>query len=98
MQKRLILICFVSSWVTYLTGQSVAINNTGSAPDPSSILDISSDGKGLLIPRMTSGQRDNLPDPANGLIVYQTDFNTGFYYNAGTPVTPIWMRMTNEYN
>jgi hypothetical protein len=49
-------------------------------PDSSSILDLSSFNKGLLVPRMSSVNRGILPSPAEGLLVYQTDTPTGFYY------------------
>lgn len=52
--------------------QGVAINNTGTSPDASALLDISSTSKGLLIPRMTSTERDVLKTPATGLIIYNT--------------------------
>ena len=48
--------------------------------DSSSILSINSNEKGLLIPRMTASNRLMIQDPANGLMVYQTDGVSGFYY------------------
>ena len=62
--------------------QSVAINATGAAADPSAMLDVSSTTKGLLIPRMTIAQR-HLILPVTGLMVYQTDGLNGFYYFNG---------------
>jgi len=53
--------------------QSVAINTTGSAPDPSAQLDIQSTSKGLLIPRMATAQRTAISGPAVGLLVYDMD-------------------------
>jgi hypothetical protein len=60
------------------------------APNASALLDITSTSKGLLIPRMTTAQRSAITSPATGLLVYQTDGTTGFYYyNAGwKAVTP----------
>jgi len=52
-------------------------------PDASSILDLTSTDKGLLAPRMTSVQRTAILSPATGLMVYQTDGTTGFYYYNG---------------
>ena len=46
-----------------------------SAPDGSAALDIYSKEKGLLIPRMTTAERDNISSPATGLLVYNTDNN-----------------------
>ena len=61
----------------------VAINTTGTNPDPTAMLDISSTTKGLLIPRMTQAQRTAINAPAAGLLVYQTDNTAGYYYYNG---------------
>lgn len=60
--------------------QNVSINATGNSADASAMLDISSTDKGLLIPRMTQAQRAAIANPAEGLMVYQTDGTKGFYY------------------
>jgi hypothetical protein len=44
-------------------------------PDPSSQLDVSSSEKGFLVPRMTTTQRNNISNPANGLLIYNTTDN-----------------------
>lgn len=54
------------------TANGVAINTSGAPPDASAILDISSVSKGLLLPSLTSTQRDTLPSPAQGLLIYNT--------------------------
>ena len=61
----------------------VGINATGNDPDPSAMLDVSSTNKGLLAPRMTMAERDAITAPATGLLIYQTDDKTGFYYYDG---------------
>lgn len=71
--------------------QSISINNSGVAPDPSAMLDIKSSDKGLLVPRMTATDRASINSPATGLIVYQTDAASGFYYNGGTAQSPSWV-------
>jgi len=79
--------------------QSVGINT--SAPNASAALDIVSSTKGALLPRLTAGQRTGLLNPAQGLIVYQTDGSatggpgTGFWYNQGTAAAPTWLRLTD---
>lgn len=75
----LLLVCSIN-----LLAQGVAINNNGATPDSTAILDVTSGSKGLLIPRLTQQQRNNINSPANGLIVYQTDNDTGFYYRRGS--------------
>jgi len=68
--------------------QNVSINNDGSLPDNSAMLDISSTTKGLLIPRMTSTEKLAINSPATGLIVFDTD-NNNFWYFDGTQWTSI---------
>lgn len=56
-----------------LSQAQVAVNNTGNPPNGSAMLDISSTNQGLLIPRMTTAQRMAIANPANGLMVFDTD-------------------------
>lgn len=65
---------------TAFSQKNVGINSTGSLPDPSAVLDISAFDKGLLMPRLTALQRRSIPNPANGLMVYDTDSMCFFYY------------------
>ncbi|HRC32851.1 MAG TPA: tail fiber domain-containing protein [Bacteroidia bacterium] len=59
------------------------------APAASSLLEIKSTTKGMLIPRMTSTQRNAIAAPATGLLIYQTNSTPGFYYYTGTAWTAI---------
>ena len=59
----------------------VGINNDNSAPDASAMLDVKSTTSGLLIPRMTATNRDNIASPATGLMVYVTDDNSYYYFD-----------------
>ncbi len=92
------LCLLVSSMGTYAQSNNfqlaTSINDSGTAPDSSAILDISSSAQGMLIPRMTKAQRDLISDPATSLLIYQSDDNPGFYFNAGTPETPNWQSLT----
>jgi len=65
----------------------VAINADGSLPDNSAMLDVKSTSKGLLVPRMSFAQRPAAP--AAGLIIYQTDVISGYYYYDGAT----WQRI-----
>ena len=53
-------------------------------PDFSAMLDIVSSDKGLLVPRMTSLERVSISNPANGLLIYDTDEGAFWYMNQNT--------------
>ncbi len=66
---------------------SFAQNNVGigtTTPDASAVLDLSANDKGILIPRLTSAQRVAIANPANGLMVFDTDVDCFHYYSSGT--------------
>lgn len=58
-------------------GLSIGLSDS---PDPSALLDLTSTTKGLLLPRLTTIQRDEITNPATGLQIYNTDNNTNEYY------------------
>jgi|GEM_PF-1355775 len=74
--------------------QSFSINTDGSTANASSILDIKSTTKGMLIPRMTMSDRNLIATPATGLMIYQTDNTPGFYYYDGTA----WVSIVSSGN
>lgn len=57
------------------------------SPHASAQLDITSTDKGALMPRLTAAQRTSIGSPAAGLLVYQTDEASGFYYYTGSAWT-----------
>jgi hypothetical protein len=67
--------------ITATTYAQIGINNE--TPDASAALDITSTTAGLLIPRMTNAQRQAISNPAAGLQVFVTDFDSGsfMFYN-----------------
>ncbi len=67
--------------INLLQAQSVAINTDGSSAHSSALLDIKSTTKGMLAPRMNSAQRIAIATPAAGLLVYDTDTNSCWFYN-----------------
>ena len=80
-KMRIVVTILAFLIVTVLVNaQSVGINNDGSLPSASAILDVKSTTKGMLIPRMTMAQRNAISTPATGLMVYQTDNNPGLYF------------------
>ncbi|WP_341226349.1 hypothetical protein [uncultured Arcticibacterium sp.] len=62
------------------------------SPDNSAVLDIQSQNKGLLIPRMSLEERNLIDNPAQGLLVYQTGEDAGFYFFNGKD----WSAMTDN--
>ena len=54
----------------------VGIGAAMSTIEASSILQVDSTTKGVLLPRMTTTQRDAIASPANGLVVYNTTTDT----------------------
>jgi len=73
----------------WLTGQIVV---GGTTPDPSAVLDIRSTEKGVLLPRLTTVQRDAVGSPATGLTIFNTTTNC-LETNLGTSAVPDWVRM-----
>ena len=60
--------------------KGVAINETGTEPDPSAMLDVNSGYQGVLFPRVdipNLAEAGPVPNPAEGLLVYNTSTNTG---------------------
>lgn len=72
----------------------VAIGTGMVTPDDSSMLDIQSNAKGVLIPRMSTSDRTTaIASPANGLLVYDTTTNSFWFFN-GT----VWVNLASAGN
>ena len=69
---KIILLAMLISFGLNIIAQ-VAINNDGSEPDGSAILDLKSSAHGFLLPRLTSTQMQAINNPADGLQIYNTD-------------------------
>ena len=87
--KTFILSGIISLLTVTTSFAQMAIDTVGTQPDNSAMLDVKSTTKGLLIPRMTQAQRNAISAPATGLLIYQTDVITGYYYYNGT----IWVSL-----
>ncbi len=61
----------------------VAVNNDASQPDPSAMLDVKSNARGVLLPRMTIEQIAAISTPANGLVVFCITDNKFYIYVSG---------------
>jgi hypothetical protein len=99
--KKTTLILLLS--LPFITLAQVGIGTT--SPNTSSVLELMSNDKGLLVPRMTDSERQainpalastftNPEESTKGLLVYQTDNAEGFYYFDGT----IWQLIGDPAN
>lgn len=61
---------------------SFAVNSSGATPAASALMDLTSTTKGVLLPRMTTSQRDAISSPAEGLLIYNLTTHQLNYYNA----------------
>ena len=69
-----------------LYSQNVGIGTT--TPNANAALEIKSNNKGLLMPRLSTTARNSMTNVAKGMLVYDTT-NAGFYYHDGGKWLPI---------
>lgn len=70
--------------LAYIPIVSVAQNSIGigtETPSSQAVVHLESTNRGLLIPRMTTGERDSISSPRNGLWIYDLTEKKFFYYN-----------------
>jgi len=77
---------------SFFSKAQVAITDidTVSTVDSSAILDLSSENRGFLPPRMNTTKIDSIDSPAEGLVVYNTTLGTLMYFNGSD-----WALMRN---
>ena len=78
--KNILIFLFNLAFCAINAQQGIGTNN----PDPSSILEIASTTKGLLIPRMTSVELEDIDVPVQGLMVYCTTCSPKAIYTYDT--------------
>src|SRR6476646_4664054 len=88
---RIAIVFVILCSVIAVNAQSVAINTNGNAADNSAMLDISSNNKGFLAPRMTTAQRTAVISPANGLLVFDTDTRSFWFYSSAAAT---WVQLS----
>lgn len=72
-----------------------AQNNVGigtTTPNPNAILEMQSTNQGVLVPRMTTAQRLAIAGPTEGLLVFDTDFDCFFFFEA---TSATWSNLCN---
>ncbi len=85
--KKILTLLFYTILINQLWAQNVAINNDGSQPNASAMLDIKNSNKGVLIPRVSLlSETDNttIPNPQTSLLIYNINAalpdGDGFYF------------------
>lgn len=86
MKKVYVIFAMLGSVTAFAQNENVGIGTV--SPEKSAVLDVSSTTKGFLTPRMTLNQRNAIVNPVEGLLVYQTDVVSGFYYFDGKIWSP----------
>ncbi len=89
--RPLTLVAVVMIW-SCITAN--AQNNVGigtQSPEASALLELRSTSQGLLVPRMTTTERDNIAAPANWLLIFNTTTEEFQYWN-GT----IWVAFSTS--
>lgn len=76
-------------------GQNKNVGINTNTPDPTAVLHLESTDQGLLVPRLTTTQRDAIAAPATGLIIYNTDFNQEEIFN-GTCWIPSYLKTCDD--
>jgi N-acetylneuraminic acid mutarotase len=82
------LVCLMGA----ILAQSVGIGT--STPAPSARLDVSDNQRGILIPRLTTAERNAITSPARSLLIYNTDCDEYQYYIPGTGWVSILTNVT----
>lgn len=90
MKKTIIIALSFLAYYQTVCAQGLSINSNGASAHSAAMLDVQSSNKGVLFPRMTTEQRRSIATPATGLLIYQTDSVSGYYYFDGIN----WTRIT----
>lgn len=91
--KKYFLIAILLFLTTTAFTQGVAIGNAAATPDASAVLDLQSNSKGVLIPRMNSTQRTGIATPTTGLLVFDTNTESFWFRSAAG-----WVELTDTLN
>lgn len=86
--KRILFLTLIFLSVCSLKAQNIGIGTP--SPNASAQLDISSTTKGVLMPRLTTAQRNAIVNPAEGLMIYNTTIDAPEVYSTQTG---FWSKM-----
>lgn len=95
MKKSLAIFYIVTGSFLSTQGQTVIVTDEDSYTTPArgAVLDIQSPTKGVVIPRMTTAERNTLGAtvPTEGVVVYDSEINSFFYWH-----TDEWHQMLSD--
>jgi len=89
--KSALLILVLMNAMLLTVAQSVGVGTT--TPNNSAMLDVQSNAKGMLIPRMTTAQRAAISSPATGLLVFDNTSGSFWFKSAGN-----WVELVDTLN
>lgn len=78
MNRIILIYCLLAASVS-VNAQNVGVGTN--TPHSSSLLELSANNKGLLIPRLSTTERLAIPTPANSLMVYDVTNDNYWYYS-----------------
>lgn len=87
--KSVLLLLLISS--TSLLGNAQNVGIGTNTPHTSAMLEVTATDRGMLVPRLTSAQRNAIATPAQGLFVFDIDTGTFWFFNGG-----FWVNITQD--
>ncbi|HBF87025.1 MAG TPA: hypothetical protein DDX39_00175 [Bacteroidales bacterium] len=89
--KIFLVLLIANCSLTIVNAQNIAITDDDAySANSSAMLDVKSTTKGMLVPRLTTAQRTAVASPATGLLIFDTDAGSFYFYN-GTS----WVNLTS---
>jgi hypothetical protein len=92
MMKTILLLVLIFS-VAHLSAQTGSVGIGTTTPHASAVLDIQNSTKGILIPRMTTVQRNAISNPAAGLLVFDNNTQSFWFRGANN-----WIELVDTAN
>lgn len=81
--KKILLILFISTISFAATFQTLKVGNSNSQTF-SAVFEVGSSTKGILIPKLTTAQKNSLTNPSDGLMIYDTSLGSIANYKGGS--------------
>src|SRR4030095_304752 len=92
-RKELLILIILIFVILFIHLETRAQNSVGIgtlSPHPSAKLEVNATDQGMLVPRLTTVQRTGIITPATGLLVFDTNTNSFWFYNGSA-----WTNMSS---